>query len=86
MSYWVRRDQWPNMELGPFVDRSTAEGLLPGLADAFGSFGAEWTWAVVEHGAVGTPTKERPETYMPAAQFDELARTLDEPDIPTEKP
>jgi hypothetical protein len=56
MVWWVRREQWPHMEFGPFGTREDAEALhaqlTPELFAAMG--GAEWTWAVVPGGWAGS--------------------------------
>ena len=46
--YWVRRVQWPHMELGPFADRPEAEALIGKLPEAYRKVGgADWTWEVL---------------------------------------
>jgi hypothetical protein len=49
MAWWVRRDQWPHMELGPFADRAEAEALHVQLTPEAlaGVGGARWSWSVV---------------------------------------
>lgn len=51
-AWWVRRDQWPNLELGPFTDKTEADQLADQLAAPPQSVRgrhliADWTWSVV---------------------------------------
>jgi hypothetical protein len=47
MAWWVRRDQWPHMELGPFADRAEAEAVHVQLTP-------EASWSVVEGDWLGS--------------------------------
>jgi hypothetical protein len=49
--WWIRRDQWPHMKLGPFDKRRTAEKLRKHLPKAYAKVGGrDWTWTVVQGG------------------------------------
>jgi hypothetical protein len=56
MAWWVRRDQWPHVELGPFNIKAEADELAAQFAqlppDHYPT--GEWTWTVLPGDFTGT--------------------------------
>ena len=49
MAWWLRRDQWPHLELGPFTDRADADQLAAHFAALpANDYASDWTWTVTE--------------------------------------